>query len=832
MVGQQGIRSGVRLVEAVARKLLHEVEHLVGLGLADAFFGGAFPEDDAVLGHFLGLLLAHGTAQQVGAAQAVATQHLRGLHDLLLVDHDAVGLGQHRLHQRVRVLHRLAAVLARHEAGDEVHGAGAVQRVERNQVFQPRGLGVAQHALHAAAFKLEHGLGLAVLEQPVGGRVIQRNVLEGKVGLPRVALHDELARQFQNGERGQAQKVELHQAYGLHVVLVVLAHRRLAAGLLVERAEVGELARRNQHATGVHAHVARHTLELLRQLDERAHVVFLLQALGQQRLHGDGVVVLVALFLGLGRVLQCDRHARLVRDELGNAVAETVGEIEHAPHIADGRARRHGAESGNLAHRVLAVFVLHVVDDAVPVGLAEIDVEVGHGHPLGVQETLEQQVVLQRVEVGDLERIGHQRTGARAAPRPYRAAVVLGPLDEVAHNEEVAREPHFQDGVELELQPLLVARALGLALGVFGVEVAQALLQPLLRHVAEVVLGGQDLPVHRWDGEVGQLRFAQHQREVAALRNGQGVGQRTGHIGKQGRHFLCGLEVLFAGEAAHAALVGQNFAFGNAHPGLVGLVVVGQQELHRVRGHHRQAQARSQGYGGLYMALVVGAAGALQLQVETVREGGGDLQGGVGGAGFVAGQQRHTDRASSGTRQHDEPFVQFLQPLPAQGGLIAHHAMRPAARQQFAQVQVALAALRQQQHTRQRLVHHGSAGRSGWAQVLQLHFGAQQGLHARATGSLVELDGAKQVVVVGQGQGGLAVGRGGGHHIVDAHGAIDHGELGMQAQMDEHRAILGRPKGHPGGVSRAVWPAPRSGIRGCTEWPPPAAWPAPWPAAK
>ena len=38
-------------------------------------------------------------------------------------------------------------------------------------------------------------------------------------------------------------------------------------------------------------------------------------------------------------------------------------------------------------------FCLHVVDHAVAVALAEVDVEVGHRHALGVQEALEQQVV-------------------------------------------------------------------------------------------------------------------------------------------------------------------------------------------------------------------------------------------------------------------------------------------------------------------------------------------------------------------------------------------------------------------------------------------------------
>ena len=90
-----------------------------------------------------------------------------------------------------------------------------------------------------------------------------------------------------------------------------------------------------------------------------------------------------------------------------------------------------------------------------------------------IQEALEQQVVAQRVEVGDLQRIGHQRARARAAPRADRAAVVLGPVDEVRDDQEAAREAHLQDGRDLEVEPLHVARPLLVALCGVGVEMRQ-----------------------------------------------------------------------------------------------------------------------------------------------------------------------------------------------------------------------------------------------------------------------------------------------------------------------------------------------------------------------
>ena len=226
-----------------------------------------------------------------------------------------------------------------------------------------------------------------------------------------MALDDELARNLQNGERCQPQKVELDQSDGLHVVLVVLAHGRLAARLLVQRAEIGEFAGRDQHAAGMHADVARHALELLRHLDDGLDVFFLAHALVEHGLQFQRVVVLVAFLLHLGRIGQGVGHAGLAGHQLGNTVAEGIAHVHDPAHVADRSLGRHRAEGGDLAHSIFAVLVLDIVNHPVAVGLAEIDVEVRHRHALWVQKALEQQVVLQRVQVGDLQRIGDQRAG-------------------------------------------------------------------------------------------------------------------------------------------------------------------------------------------------------------------------------------------------------------------------------------------------------------------------------------------------------------------------------------------------------------------------------------
>ena len=82
----------------------------------------------------------------------------------------------------------------------------------------------------------------------------------------------------------------------------------------------------------------------------------------------------------------------------------------------------------------------------------------GMRHALGIQEALEEQLVLQRIDVGDAERVGHQRSGSRSAARSDRNVVLFGVADEVPHDEEVSGELHLLDDVDLARQALLVIR--------------------------------------------------------------------------------------------------------------------------------------------------------------------------------------------------------------------------------------------------------------------------------------------------------------------------------------------------------------------------------------
>ena len=136
-----------------------------------------------------------------------------------------------------------AAVLAVDVVVDDAAAqrTGPVQRVQRDQVLETLRLGLAQRVAHARALELEHAVRLAVLEQLIGLRIVERQLLE--VDLVARRLLDVLDRVVEQRERAQAQEVHLQEADALD-----LLHRPLRRDFafvllaLVERRELRDAA--------------------------------------------------------------------------------------------------------------------------------------------------------------------------------------------------------------------------------------------------------------------------------------------------------------------------------------------------------------------------------------------------------------------------------------------------------------------------------------------------------------------------------------------------------------------------------------------------------------
>ena len=171
------------------------------------------------------------------------------------------------------------------------------------------------------------------------------------------------------------------------------------------------------------------------------------------RRDGIGVDRLAQLAARLQALVE--RLAGTFRDQLRDLVDDAVGNLEHAARVAHGCARGHRREGDDLRDAVVAVLLAHVVDDALAAFDGEVDVDVGHRLAARVEEPLEHQVVADRVDVGDRERVGDERAGGRAAARADGDAVRLREVDEVPDDQEVVGEAHLLDRLQLVLEALL-----------------------------------------------------------------------------------------------------------------------------------------------------------------------------------------------------------------------------------------------------------------------------------------------------------------------------------------------------------------------------------------
>ena len=265
---------------------------------------------------------------------------------------------------------------------------------------------------------------------------------------------------------------------------------------------------------------------------------------------------------------------------------------------------------------VAAVLARDVVDDLAAAALAEVDVDIGQRHALGVEEALEDQVELDRIDVGDLQAPGDDRAGGRAAARADRNAVLAREADEIPHDQEVPAVLHLLDhGDFVDHAPLVLVERV--AQGVArhqGLQPRQPRREALAHHVLEVGVDGEA----GRHVEVRQVVHARGQVDVDAIGDADGVGQRVRELGEDLRHLLRRLQEELIAVIAEAVGVVDRLAGADAEQDVVRLVVVLAQVVHVVGAHHRQAEITGDaGQAAVHDLLFVEAL-VLQLEEEVV----------------------------------------------------------------------------------------------------------------------------------------------------------------------------------------------------------------------
>ncbi len=145
----------------------------------------------------------------------------------------------------------------------------------------------------------------------------------------------------------------------------------------------------------------------------------------------------------LDRILE--RDVQHLRNELGEPIPLRVRQPEDPTDVAQHALCLERSEGDDLANVLFPVLLGYILNDVVPPLLTEVDVEIRHRDPLRIEEPLEQKVVGNGIEVGDPQRVRHQRAGARAPAWTDWNPLFLGPVDEVLDDQKVTGETHRRD---------------------------------------------------------------------------------------------------------------------------------------------------------------------------------------------------------------------------------------------------------------------------------------------------------------------------------------------------------------------------------------------------
>ena len=94
-----------------------------------------------------------------------------------------------------------------------------------------------------------------------------------------------------------------------------------------------------------------------------------------------------------------ERDAQRFGDHVRQLSHAFQRDIECTPHVLDRSAGGQGAERGDLCDAAFAIFLPDIGDHFLPAVLAEVDIDVRRLAPIGIEETFEQQVVLERIDV-------------------------------------------------------------------------------------------------------------------------------------------------------------------------------------------------------------------------------------------------------------------------------------------------------------------------------------------------------------------------------------------------------------------------------------------------
>jgi hypothetical protein len=389
-----------------------------------------------------------------------------------------------------------------------------------------------------------------------------------------------------------AEEVHLEQADFLDLVHGELRSNRFVARVAIKRAILRQVLVGDDDARGVRSRVAHATF----------HRDGCFHQLTNLRIRFDSRAQIGALFEGFLEI-----RFRPIGDELRNLIHNRERNAQHATNVAHRELGLDRAEGDDLRNAILAVLLAHVFDHFAATFEAEVHVDVGHRETIGVQESLEQQPVLQRTQLCDPERIRDDRTRRRTAAGTDGNALTARVRNEIRDDQEVRIEAHLVDDAELEFH----------AVDQFAVGVRTRAVDapnPVPDFLAQELRFG--LSVRAW--EPRQVIFLLRHFEVTAVSNLERVRQRFRNLAEDRLHLRRRFDVKFLTRESHSIRVGVDALGLDAEQQIMDRRILFLEVVRVVRRDHAQVIPCREFDQSLVQLLLFGNAVFLDFDEEPV----------------------------------------------------------------------------------------------------------------------------------------------------------------------------------------------------------------------
>ena len=147
-------------------------------------------------------------------------------------------------------------------------------------------------------------------------------------------------------------------------------------------------------------------------------------------------------------------YGRLAVHKFGDFIYAGIRNFIHARNVFYRRLGRKGTESDYLRNSVRTVFSSDIFHDFAATRIRNIHVEVRHGYPFPVKETLENQVISQRLDVRYSDRICDYTRNAGASARTDRNTHASRIVYKVPYNKVIIAKAHGTYHVELVIEAI------------------------------------------------------------------------------------------------------------------------------------------------------------------------------------------------------------------------------------------------------------------------------------------------------------------------------------------------------------------------------------------